>query len=254
MEIVTILLVILPIAGFIMEKYGLGAYKRAESFVQDLSLEEAKTLMMYFSRLNSWHFKNEYDEEGKITMIFQVGQWGFSLYGAQAVIVVFTQAQGGVNMSADSTSMMGQVVDFGSNQKNLDKLHLFVTDAAVHKEEIAKYRNYGNLIQPNHFIINPLYWLFLWAAVFGVFLTYYFNYRDKQKAVPGNIIVAFRDGYTQEQEYTMLDQFGAGSCANHPAESMQQFLCAVPVGTEDQILGKARTNFAVQSATRWHGE
>lgn len=254
MELVTIVLIIAPIAGFIMEKYGLGAYKRAESFVQDISIQEARQAVMYFANLHNWHFKNQYEETDKITMIYQVGQWGFSLHGAQAVIVVFIQETGGTSISVDSTSMMGQITDFGANQKNLDDLIVFLTDAAAHREKLETYKLYGKLIKPNHFIINPIYWLIIWGCIFSLFVRYYLQYKDKQKSVPGNIIVTFKEGYTQEQSYEYLGKFGAGSCQNRPPENLRRFLCAVPVGQEDQALDRAHASFTVESATRWHGE
>ncbi|MEN9328750.1 MAG: hypothetical protein RI947_1558 [Candidatus Parcubacteria bacterium] len=254
MELVTIVLIIAPIAGYFMERYGLGAYKHAESFVQDISIQEARQATMFFANTHNWRFKNQYEETDKITMIYQVGQWGFSMQGAQAVILIFTQETGGTSVSVDSTSMMGQIADFGANQRNLDEFTVFLTDTATHREKLDTYKSYGNLIRPNHFIINPVYWLIIWGCIFSLFVRYYLTYKDKQRSIPGNVIIMFKQGYTQEQSYENLGKFGAGSCQNRPPESLTTFLCAVPVGLEDKVLDNAHASFTVESATRWHGE
>lgn len=254
MEFLTVLFILAPVIGYVMQQYGMGVLRQAESLLPEMNLVQARTLLLYFSNNAKWPLILERVEDGKATYIFQVGQWGLSMYGAQRVGVILEQQPNGVSVTMESLSLMGQLYDFGKNQKNLDELTVFLTGASTNPPLLEKYLTYQGNFLPKTYVMNLKYFYIIFVLIAFIVASYYSSYRDKQSAIAGNVIITFRPGYSDEDMYRWLNDAGAGSCENRPPENLLRFMCAVPVGAEDDVISAAKRNFAVETATRWHGE
>lgn len=154
----------------LLDKLGSGTSKRVGFFLPGVNVEQVKTLLGHFSAKHGWYLIKEESQEGALIIIFQAGQWGLSISGSQRVYLALNQEQTGVRGAATSKSTMGQLVDRGSNQKNLDNLIAFLEQA------ISQPNQLGNLLsQPVSFAqakstINPKFFLILGLTLLAFFV------------------------------------------------------------------------------------
>ncbi len=254
MELILILLIIIPIAGYVMQQYGLGIGKHAQSLLPSIDLAQVRILLAYFAANHHWTLIGEKHDEGKSEYVFQAGKWGMSIYGARRIALICTLGADGVTVETQSMSLLGQMFNFGASAKDIDDLVVFMTGISTNAELLQKYLTYRGNFSIRQELIDNKYYILIIACVTFLLVSYYNGYRDKQSAIPGSVLITFREGYTDENMYKWMNDFGAGSCEHKPVENPRRFFCAVPIGAEQRVLDAASHNLTVESATRWHGE
>lgn len=254
MELILILLIIVPLAGFVMQQYGLGVGKHAQSLLPGMDLAQVRIILTYFAANHHWNLIGEKHDETKSEYVFQAGKWGMSIYGARRIALICTKDADGVTVETQSMSLLGQLYNFGASAKDIDDMVVFMTGISTNNELLQKYLTYRGNFTVRQDLIDIKYFALIIACVTFLLVSYYNGYRDRQSAIPGSVIITFREGYTDEDMYKWMNDFGAGSCEHKPVENLRRFFCAVPIGAEQRILDAATLNFTVESATRWHGE
>ncbi len=254
MELILILLIIVPVAGYVMQQYGLGIGKHAQSLLPSMDLAQVRILLAYFAANHHWTLIGEKHDEGTSEYVFQAGKWGTSIYGARRIALICTLGADGVTVETQSMSLLGQMFNFGASAKDIDDLVVFMTGISTNSELLQKYVTYRGNFSIRQELIDNKYYILIIACVTFLLVSYYNGYRDKQSAIPGSVLITFREGYTDENMYKWMNDFGAGSCEHKPAENPRRFFCAVPIGAEQRVLDAASHNLTVESATRWHGE
>lgn len=154
----------------LLDRLGFGASKRVGFFLSSINTDQAKILLGHFSAKQGWRLIKEENQEGVLIIIFQVGQWGLSISGSQRVCLALSQERNGVRGAATSKSTMGQLVDWGANQKNLDNL------VAFWEQTFSQPNQLGNLLsQPVFFAqakstINPKFFWIIGLTILGFFI------------------------------------------------------------------------------------
>lgn len=148
----------------ILDKAGFGASKKITFFLTNISLQNTKELIKILADNERWGLISEEQKDNYLVIVLQVGQWGFKISGSQRLAIVAEQQEGGVEISAASKSTMGQVVDWGANQKNLEKLRVFLT----HPQDQIPVQPIPEF-QKSKSTINYKFWIVL----IGIFLIFF---------------------------------------------------------------------------------
>lgn len=251
MGLILIIVILLPVVGFAMDLYGLGIAKHADIYLPNISFDQTKVLLIRFARLYKWRIIEMQEKENERWYELQAGRWGLSIFGSQRVTIIIVPKDTGVECTIYSRSTMGQLFDFGANQRNLEKLTTYLT-TEIEKGPVPSQTT--ETFRKAKFVIDYRYGLIVVGLIVIQVLGFYLNYKDKERSIPGNLLITFREGKNQEEMYKLLASYEIGSCQNWPPESNRRFLCTVPVGEEEELINKIRLVLDIASVTRWHGE
>ncbi len=141
----------------LLDRLGLGASKKADFFIPDTSLQQLRNRLIIITSQQGWGLLKEQEIDKHLVITVQVGQWGLSMSGAQRLAVALIETSGGVQGSATSKSIMGQLADWGANQKNLNILidnltHFNNKDGAIASGQLT-FPKPKPLISPKFYII-----------------------------------------------------------------------------------------------------
>lgn len=244
---IIILLLITPALGYILQILGVRRERDAElTLTQPISAAVLDTHIAYFAKLHQWALLHKEETAEKVIYLFQVGKWGVKLQGVQEVNATLFFENGTSKVFIKSKSLMGQFIDFGVNQKNVNELSLFLADLS----------NDPNGTSPRAKAIFPLktsvidykYWglilgitciWFLWTATGALIPKHY---------VSGRIRVIFQKRVPTDILETILQANGAIRCNAIIDEEFPTYECDVPVGDEELVAGQVSRNSAVREA------
>lgn len=245
----------------LLDKLGLGTSKKTNFFLPHTTLQQVRKYIHSVISVEQWSLTKEETVDNHLVFSIQVGQWGISVSGAQRLVVALIEAKGGVQASATSKSVMGQLVDWGANQKNIDKL----VDSLKHPKEkisdhkLLEHQNISKskpLISPKFFVITVI--IFIVGFIGQLFLNMYSNNQRnavieksyeqidqgnllmqaqlearecQPEILPDKIKIGFRSDIDGTTKQSLLQEIGAINCE----ECQHDWLLICTINPKDQF-------------------
>ncbi len=118
-----------------MESRGIGASKKTILHLLNSTPEEVEKALDILASQDRWSNKETQPAINNNPIIrYQIGQWGLSISGSQLLIVAIIPSENATDITLESRSMMGQLMDWGRNQKNLDRAASFLQNTFSSQE------------------------------------------------------------------------------------------------------------------------
>lgn len=127
-----------------LDRVGIGALKKKQIYVENISIDETVKFFYYLAKENNWPalFDQEIEPGQKRVVLFQVGQWGFSLKGTQWLSALIYFKDGKTVLDVASKSKMAQLIDWGANKKNIQLVEDFVNKVLADSSLRSKINNW----------------------------------------------------------------------------------------------------------------
>lgn len=242
--LILILLFLAPLFGFVLGLIGVGSRYESEVLLPGLRLEQVKSLLIFYSRNNTWPLLHQEISEEKALFVFQAHRWGNNKSGIQEITVTFFPDDTGLKGFIRSRSLLGQFVDFGINQKNVEELSFFLSDASK-QEYILKQPELSKAgFLPRNVPIDWRYFGIL-AGLIAMYFLITVTMRLSKVVVPGYIEVRFRQKTAQEGALQWMHESGGINCKSQEDDPLH-YICEVPVTQEWDVADKIGSNYAVQ--------
>ncbi len=246
MELLIIFLMILPGIGYLLEKFGIGKSYQKELLLPIISADEVRSYLFDFTRTHQWSLLYEELTNEKILYVFQAGQWGNSRYGSQKVTISFFPSDQEIRCFIQSSSLFGQIYDFGANQNNVESLSLYFTEISKENADERALHKSGSFII-RQLPIDPKYWIVLFTLLLFV-IGVKFIYTKSREVVPGRVQITFQKYVSVDIATKLLTDFGGLNCFTYDPKNLNAYECEVPIGDEETIANKAHENPVVQIA------
>lgn len=150
----------------ILEQFGVGATKnKIITIAGASSAEEIAAVLLVLAQQKKWSLLTDETIEGKRVLALQIGQWGFRISGAQRAVIVIFSHNNQFAAHITSKSIMGQLLDWGANEKNIKIIADFLEQAFVTPEKSAEILSKASSAQPiaPKPSIHPLFWVVMFA-------------------------------------------------------------------------------------------
>ncbi len=245
---IIIILFLLPAVAYLLQLLNVRKYKDAQiTLTNKFPPEILETHVAYFAKHHHWSLLHKESSAEKVLYLFQVGSWGVNLRGVQEINLTFFFENDRCKAFLSSKSLMGQMIDFGANQKNIDDLSLFLADLSSDNTSTSG-RSTG-AFPTKRPVVDYLYWTivlcfsllwFIWTAV-GWFMPKHFY--------PGRIKIVFQQRVPDEISQEILTKNGALNCDHSQVGEFPTYECDVPVGDEEKVSSQISRNSAVREAS-----
>lgn len=247
MEAIIILLLLLPLAGYILQNVGIGKTKTTELLLPVISPEMIRSALIDFTRSHSWSLLVEEPTSERLLYVFKAGQFGFSKDGAQIITVTFFPTDKEVKCFIKSESLLGQFYDFDVNQKNIESLAFFLSETTKHSE-IPESTTYTPIFLHSKPTVNVKYWVFL-VTLLILIIGSRALYTISREVVPGTVEITFQSYVTDDIAQKLMIEFGAINCRSIDKIKTYVYECDAPVGEEEKVAATARSNAVVSTAS-----
>lgn len=246
MESIILLLLLLPLVGYVLQLAGFGKSKTTELLLPVISPEIIRSSLIDYTRSHSWSLLLEEPTSERLLYIFKAGQFGFSKEGAQKITITFFPTDKEIKCFIRSESLLGQFYDFDINQKNIESLSFFLSETTKHPE-IRETTTYTPIFLHSKPSVNIKYWIFL-IFVLVIIIGSKTLYKMSRRIVPGTVLISFQPYILDEIAQPLMLDFGAINCRSIDKLKLYIYECDTPVGEEEKIAATARTNPVVESA------
>jgi hypothetical protein len=246
METIIILLLLIPVVGYILQMMNIGKWKETEVLLPVNSAEIIRSSLVDYTRSHNWSLLLEEPTSERLLYVFKAGQFGFSREGSQKITVTFFPSEKEMRCFIKSESLLGQFYDFNVNQRNIESLSFYLTETLKHPD--APHTNeFTPTFFTSHATVNMKYWLFLLCTlllIIGIKTLYSLS----RTYEPGKVVISFQPYVTDEIADKLMRDFGAINCVNTTKVKFKVYECDTPIGEEKKIAASARTNAVVKSA------
>ncbi|MBU0476454.1 hypothetical protein KKB68_00350 [Patescibacteria group bacterium] len=114
----------------LMNKLRIGASRKKEIFLSNINIQQFEALLFDFCQKENWRItKKEILGPTNFVYLLNVGVWGPKISGAQEIKLNVLITDSSLRIEALSCSLMGQLIDWGANRKNLEKFSKFLLSA-----------------------------------------------------------------------------------------------------------------------------
>lgn len=246
METLIILLLIVPVIGYLLQIFKVGVSKETEVLLPVASAEIIRASLVDYTRSHNWSLLLEEPTSERLLYVFKSGQFGFSREGSQKITATFFPSEKEMRCFIKSESLLGQFYDFNVNQRNIESLSFYLTETLKHPE-IQQASEFRPTFFTPHSTVNMKYWLFLLISlllIIGIKTMYSLS----RTYEPGKVVISFQPYVTDEIADKLMRDFGAINCVNTTKVKLKVYECDTPIGEEKKVADTARTSAVVSSA------
>lgn len=246
METIIIILLIIPIVGYLLQMFKVGAFKETEILLPVASAEIIRSSLVDYSRSHNWSLLLEEPTSERLLYVFKAGQFGFSREGSQKITVSFFPTEKETKCFIRSESLLGQFYDFHVNQKNNESLSFYLSETLKHPD-VHESTEFTPTFFPSHSTVSIKYWLFLLCSlmlIIGIKTLYSLS----RTYEPGKVVISFQPYVTDEIAQKLMIDFGAINCVNTTKVKVKVYECDTPIGEENKVASTARSNPVVNAA------
>ncbi len=241
-------MVVFPAVGYLMQIMGVSKQSDVEITLTDkLPADILDSHIAYFARLHSWSLLHKESSQEKTIYIFQVGKWGIVPRGVQEVNLTLFFEEDRHKVFLKSRSLMGQFLDFGVNQKNIDDMSLYLADLS--HDPNGTLKRVKSDFPAKSAVIDNRYWYVALAITIIWLIWTMATWFIPKNYVPGRVRVVFQQRVPDEVSDEILQANGAIRCTHELIDEFPTYECDVPVGDEPRVADRISRNSAVRSAS-----
>lgn len=246
MEAIIVMLLVLPLFGYILQIGGVGKTKTTELLLPVISPEVIRTSLIDYTRSHNWSLMLEEPTSERLLYVFKAGQFGFSKDGVQKVTITFFPTEKEIKCFIRSESLLGQFFDFNVNQKNMESLSFFLSETTKHPE-VSETSTYSSIFLPSRRSVSDKYWIFL-VIMLILIIGSKSLYKISRQIVPGAVEITFQSYVTDDVAQKLMADFGAINCRSVDTLKPYIYECDAPIGEEEKVAVAASKNAVVKSA------